>query len=198
MIPSVDIIRSKPGINILEGMGCCRHFAGFINDVMPLSTGLTCVGEVCNPYNNEANHVINKINYDGNIYGFDAFNEGIVFDFISDFEMMSIDEDIKENLYYKPYAEIVFYKRSFEEVKCFLEQVKKNGNKKITAKEAKEISLSAALNVYCSSDLIMDFRSDTKKQLDSINEQIKEIREMEEIEILFENENGFVAQIKGR
>jgi len=176
MIPSVDIISSKTGLNILEGGGCCRHVAGFINDIMPLSTLLTCVGEVYNPYYNEANHVINKINYDGNIYGFDAFNEGILFDFVSDVAMLSIDEDVFEKLYYKPYAEIVFYKRSFEEVKCFLEQVKKNGDKKITAKKAKEIALTAALNVYCNTDLISDFRSDTRVQLDSINEQIKEIR----------------------
>lgn len=176
MVPTIDIIRSKTGINILEGAGCCRHFASFINDIMPQSTSLACVGEVNEHFISEANHVINRINYNGNIYGFDAFNEGIVFDFIRDFDMLSIDEDINERLYYKPYAEIVFYKRSFEEIKSFLEQVKKNSNNKITASEVKEIALSAALNVYCSDDLIQDFRSDTKKQLESINEQIKEIR----------------------
>ena len=176
MIPTVDIIRFKTGLNIIEGMGCCRHFAGFINDVMPESTLLTCVGEVDNPFNSEANHVINKISYNGNIYGFDAFNEGILFDFISNFEMLSIDVDFEEKLYYKPYAEIIFYKRSFESVKSFLEQVKKNGNKKITAREAKEIALSAALNVYCNKDLIKDFRRDTRDQMECINEQIKEIR----------------------
>lgn len=39
---------------------------------------------------------------------------------------------------------------------------------------------------------------DEMQRQNEYKEQIKEIREMEEIEILFENENGFVAQIKGR
>ena len=39
---------------------------------------------------------------------------------------------------------------------------------------------------------------DEMQRQNEYKEQIKEIREMEEIEILFENENGFVAQIKSR
>ena len=39
---------------------------------------------------------------------------------------------------------------------------------------------------------------DESQRQKQYQEEIKEIREMDEIEILFENENGFVAQIKGR
>ena len=175
VVPIIDIISSKLGLNILEGNGCCRHFASFINDIMN-STNLTCVGEVDNPFTSEANHVINKINYNGNIYGFDAFNEGVLFDFTSEFEMVSIDEDYDERLFYKPYAEVIFYKRSFESIKSFLEQIKKNGKEKITSKEIEEISFMARLNVCFNKDLISDFKSDTSILLESINEQIKEIR----------------------
>ena len=172
--PCVDIIRSKTGINILEGSGCCRHFASFINDIMPESTHLTCVGEVTDPLESEANHVINKINYNGKIYGFDAFN-GVLFDFINKFEMLEIGED-DMRLYYKPYAEVMFYKRSFEEIKNFLEQIRESGKKSITAFELKEIEFSVARSIYCNKGLIQDFKSDTRVQLESINEQIKEIR----------------------
>ena len=39
---------------------------------------------------------------------------------------------------------------------------------------------------------------DETQRQNAYKEEIKELREMEEIEILFENENGYVAEIKGR
>lgn len=173
--PCIDIIRTKPSINVLEGSGCCRHFAGVINDIIPTSTVLSCVCETDNPFNSEANHVINKINYNGNIYGFDAFN-GCLFDFRSEFEMIEVIDKEQMHLYYKPYAEIMFYKRSFESVKEFLEQIKKNGTNKISSSEVNEIFLESALNIACYKELIKDFESDTRNQMKGIKEQIKEIR----------------------
>ena len=45
---------------------------------------------------------------------------------------------------------------------------------------------------------ITKFVWDEQQRLKAFEEEIKEIREMEDIEILFENENGYVAKIKGR
>ena len=45
---------------------------------------------------------------------------------------------------------------------------------------------------------LVKFVWDEMQRQESYKEEIKEIREMEEIEILFENENGYVAKIKGR
>jgi len=174
-VPCEDIIKSKLGLNILDGYGCCRHFSSFINDIMPKSTPLTCVGEVDNPFFSEANHVINKVEYGGEIYGFDAFNNAL-FEYISEFEMKQIHEEEDMILYYKPYAEVMFYKRSFEEIKNFLEQIKESGKKSITAQEAKEIAFSSALSIYCNKEYISDFKRDTRVQLDSIKDQINEIR----------------------
>ena len=39
---------------------------------------------------------------------------------------------------------------------------------------------------------------DESQRQNAFKEEMKEIREMDEIEILFENENGYVAKIKGR
>lgn len=173
--PCIDIVKTKTGINILEGMGCCRHFASFINDIMPESISLTCVSEEENPFKTEANHVINKITYNGKIYGFDAFN-GVLFDFINEFEMMSIDRVYNETLYYKPYAEILFYKRSFEEIKTFLEEIKKSGKNSISAWDISEIALDVSLNIMLNKKMISDFKNDTRLQMAEIEKQIKEIR----------------------
>ena len=45
---------------------------------------------------------------------------------------------------------------------------------------------------------LVKFVWDEMQRQEAYKEEIKEIREMEEIEILFENENGYVAKIKGR
>lgn len=45
---------------------------------------------------------------------------------------------------------------------------------------------------------ITKFVWDEEQRQQAFKEEIKEIREMEDIEILFENENGYVAKIKGR
>ena len=174
-VPSVDILKSKLGLNILDGYGCCRHFSSFINDIMPQATSLTCVGEVDNPFISEANHVINKVEYEGRIYGFDAFNNAL-FEYISEFEMKQIHEEEDMILYYKPYAEVMFYKRTFEEIKQFLMQIKESGSKSITAKKLNIIESYIRVKLYMSKDLIQDFKSDTRVQLDSIKNQIKEIR----------------------
>ena len=45
---------------------------------------------------------------------------------------------------------------------------------------------------------LVKFVWDEMQRQEAYKEEIKEIREMEEIEILFENENGYIAKIKGR
>ena len=45
---------------------------------------------------------------------------------------------------------------------------------------------------------ITKFVWDEQERQKAFKEEIKEIREMEDIEILFENENGYIAKIKGR
>ena len=173
--PCVDILKSKLGLNILDGYGCCRHFSSFINDIMPQSISLTCVGEVDNNFESEANHVINKVEYEGEIYAFDAFNNAL-FEYINEFEMKQIHEEEDMILYYKPYAEIMFYKRTFEEIKEFLKQIKESGNKSITAQKLRIIESYTRVKICMSKDLIQDFKSDTKEQMKIIKEQIEDIK----------------------
>lgn len=172
----IDILHSKTGINILYGKGSCRHVSGFISDVMSESKTLICVGHVDNPYESEGNHAINLIEYDGKKYGFDGTNGGILYNFISEFEMVPIDKETKPHLNYKPYGEIIFYRRSFEEIREFLEQIKKNGNSTISHEQLSDIALSSQLSIAYNMDIIEDFLSDSRSQVRSIKEKIKEMK----------------------
>ena len=172
----IDILHSNDGINILYGKGSCRHVSSFISDVMPQSRILTCVGEVNMPYESEANHTINLIDYDGKKYGFDAINGGILYNFINEFEMVPIDKETKPHLYYKPYCEIMFFRRSFVEIKELLEQIKKNGSCTISFQELSDIALSSQLSIASNMDIIEDFLSDSRSQVRGIKEKIKEIK----------------------
>lgn len=172
----VNILYSKPGTNILYGKGVCRHVSGFISDVMPQSRILTCLGKVNTPYEREANHAINLVDYDGKKYGFDAYNGGILYNFINEFEMKPVNADVNDCLNYKPYAEIMFFKRSFEEIREFLEQIKENGNSTISHEQLSDIALSSQLSIASNMDIIEDFLSDSRNQVRSIKEKIKEIK----------------------
>lgn len=172
----IDILYSNTGINILYGKGSCRHISGFISDVMPDSKILTCVGEKDNPYESEGNHTINLIDYDGKKYGFDGTNGGILYNFISEFEMKPVNADVKDSLNYKPYGEIMFFRRSFVEIKELLEQIKKNGSSTISHEQLSDIALSSQLSIASNMDIIEDFLSDSRSQIRSIKEKIKEMK----------------------
>jgi len=92
--------------------------------------------------------------------------------------MIPLDESIDIYFNYKPYAEIIYYKRSLEEIRDFLKQCKENNGQPISVKEERAIELLANLflDMNTSKNIISDFKSDTRGQLDAINEQIKEIK----------------------
>lgn len=169
-----NILLSKSGIGVVEGIGCCRHISEFISDVMPECRVLTCLEQTKNQFESQANHVINLVNYNGVSYGFDALNKGNLFRFISSLNM----KDIKcvNSLYYKPYVEITHYKRTFEEIEEFLESNKAKDIETITCLKELLIKFKAYMAVVNSNELIKDFRSDNKEEIKLIKEQIKEIR----------------------
>lgn len=174
----LDILDCKDGLNVLWGSACCRHVSGFVSDVVPDSRVLTCVTEVKNPFKKEANHVVNLTQYNDIFYAFDATRGGVVFKFDDNFRMIPVDDRIKTFYNYKPYAEIVLYKRTLEEIRNFLQQCKENKGILLSKEEEKSIELFTidCLDAKASKDMINDFRSDTALQMEGIKEQIKEIR----------------------
>lgn len=170
-----NILECSLGLNVINGVGSCRHVAEFISDVIPNSKVLTCLTECKKPFTKEADHMINLGEYDKVYYGFDAFNGGRVLEFHDDFKIIPVDESIDTYFNYKPYAEIIFYKRSFEEIKIFLRRIKENERSLISVKDEMFIEqlTTLSLETKTSKSIINDFRSDTRENLDRINEQIK-------------------------
>ena len=65
-----------------------------------------------------ANHMINLIEYDGILYGFDIFDSfGTLYHFINSFELLPIDSKEHSFMYYKPYLDYVYNHLSFEYLK---------------------------------------------------------------------------------
>lgn len=171
------ILNSRLGLNIIDGSGCCRHISEFIWDVIPESRVITCVTECKNPLKNEANHMINLGEYNGEFYGFDAYNGGRILKFEDEFKIVPVDDTIKTYFNYKPYAEIIYYKRSLEEIREFLNYCKENKGVLSRKDELFIYFLTdKCLEIKTSKDMISDFRSDTRLELDNIEEQIKEIK----------------------
>lgn len=173
-----SVLNCKLGLNIIEGIGSCRHVSEFIQDVIPTSRVLTCLTECKNPFKAEANHMINLAEYNKVFYGFDAYNGGRVLKFEDNFKMVPVDENIETYFNYKPYAEIIYYKRSLEEIRDFLKQCADCQNTVISGLDEIDVELKVIemLDTNTSKSIISDFRSDTRLQLDSIKEQIKEIK----------------------
>jgi len=173
-----SILQCKLGLNIVDGYGCCRHTAEFIQDVIPESKTLTCVTKCKKPFRKEANHMVNLAEYNGLVYAYDAYNGGALLKFDEDFRMIPLDETIKTYFSYKPYAEIIYYKRSLKEIRDFLELCKESRNSIITKDDENFLHALTCLSLDTkeSKDMINDFKSDTRVQKDNIKEQIKEIK----------------------
>ena len=117
-------ISCKYGISILSGGGCCRNFSDIHEDICKrlsiniipfycyegknfLDTGL----------NKPANHIINIIPFDNNLYGIDLFNNLLLYGFKNAFIMKSISTNHDCLLRYKPYYDIILNKKSLSDLK---------------------------------------------------------------------------------
>ena len=70
----------------------------------------------------------------------------------------------------------MFYRRSFEEIREFLEQIKKNGSSTISHEQLSDIALSSQLSIASNMDIIEDFLRDLRSQVRGLKEKIKEIK----------------------
>ena len=130
-IPGVNNIEipGKLGISILLGKGCCRNISEMHRDVFD-KLDLPIIPFYCyqgvtlfnSGLDKEANHVINLVEYKGNLYGIDLHNGTLLYRFKNPFIMQTISSDHDEKLRYKPYYEIIAESRSIEEIKRRIEE----------------------------------------------------------------------------
>lgn len=102
-----DMFIFKPGIEIVLGRGCCRHFAGIAKDIFDVN------GDYCDLFScltskekrineklsSDGNHCINIFQYNGKYCGYDIHNDTLL-DFIGMNELINKDKGIF--MYYKP------------------------------------------------------------------------------------------------
>lgn len=180
-----DILNTRLGLNILNGEGCCRNFSHFTKDIFA-SNNEFCENLSVIELNERnktqatremANHMINLIEYEGVLYGFDTSCEfGELYYFINGFELLPIEEKAKAYMYYKPYLDFVYSYWTFEYLKEKLILLNENAGKRIKDAEYKDILKETDLKLEREISLVQDFMKDTRTDITNIKEKIKVIK----------------------
>lgn len=180
-----DVLNSRLGLNVINGVACCRNVSNFMTDIFKVN------GEFCENLTvtrldkknrrkatrEMANHMINLINYKGVLYGFDALNGfGLLYYFVNSFELLPIDSKEQSFMYYKPYIDYVYNYLTFDELKNRLLLFSENGKNAITQSEFKDIIVETDTKLTSEISLVEDFVKDTSGQIKEIKEKIKMIR----------------------
>ena len=183
-VPKEREIDSCMGTNIVIGNGCCRHFASMHTDVFS-KLGIDTTRFYCydgdNPFNRakiaSANHVINLIEYDGNMYGIDLYNNNRLFHFRNPFILTSITTYTNSELRYKPYYEITRGESTLEDIIAKIERFKEYSTRRfINPYDYYDgIKLETESRLRRSEDDMMDFHEETKMLKKEISEEIRRV-----------------------
>ena len=174
-----DILISRNGLNVIDGIGCCRNVSAFIKDIMDIDEFPCVISYISDKHlatEREVNHTINLIYYKGVSYGFDAYNNGNLYKMISEFEMVPFDDKLKYYAYYKPYYDMIYNGKSLLDIRKSLEYYKQVCGKHISKDEFEEILKLTNLRIKDGEFLIRAFRSDTKKLICELKEEIEEVK----------------------
>lgn len=126
VVPQSYELTSCYGINIVEGIGCCRNVVDFHKDVMQkLETNIKKLyGTCCETDDKGANHVISGLLYDDNLYGLDLANDNNLFHYEDVLILTEITtKKTPRKIQYRPYYEMVKEGISLEKVQ---EELRKN------------------------------------------------------------------------
>lgn len=162
------------GIDVVNGKCSCRHFAYFHKDVFDRLEQFSCIIPCTSSFRtknlvfSEANHAINGIRYNNNMYGYDSYNM-ILFGINNGFEMEQIHPVKRSFVLYKPYMDMILSNISFEDtmnrVKAF-ESFSKLP--KISLEELNEIVNETVEKARSQKDTLNDFKEESKKYIKKI------------------------------
>ena len=167
--PSTEI-SSRLGTSILTGMGCCRNVAGLQEDVfheLGIQTEPFYCYEGANLFHKEANrpanHVINLVFYDHNLYGMDLFNQNRLYSFRTPLILKEDSTHSGRRLRYKPYYEIIMG-ASVKDIKDKLYQFQDYAKRDVLSPFVfeDEIKYDAKRMMMESEDVLHDFHEKTK------------------------------------
>lgn len=180
-----DVLNSRLGLNVIDGIGCCRNVSSFMTDVFNANNefceNLAVISlnekDKRKATSEQANHMINLIKYNGILYGFDPLNNfGSLYYFFNSLELLPIEPKKQSFMYYKPYIDYVYKYLTFDDIKRRLLLFKESSKSKITEKEFKEIVKETDLKLTREIHLVEDFIKDTNNEVTEIKEKIKEVR----------------------
>ncbi len=163
------------GIDVVNGTGVCRNTTSFLSDVLNkmniMSYPFYCYAtdDILDDANDhESNHVVNLIEYNGTLYGYDAFNS-MLFKFVSDREMVQMFSEQPLKLYYKPYIDVVIEGLTLgntDNLMVLFDNVK--DNQVITLEEFRDMWKYAGKAICENAYLIGLFKENSKKRIREI------------------------------
>ena len=177
-------ITTKLGINIILGAGCCRNYSSIHRDVfsrLELPSNYFYCYQGHNLMNRAkvalANHVINLIEFDGNMYGIDMYNLNNLFHFVDSFNLQEIPTERRGLLRYKPYYELGMGESTIEDIRKKLEAYAEYATRKAINPFDYEADLKYRIKrkVIRQKDEFKAFHEDTKVLKKEIKECVDEV-----------------------
>ncbi len=169
--PGIDTneIKTKMGISIIDGVGCCRNFSSLHKDIFD-KMDLSIKPFYCYEGNNffkksrkrAANHVLNLVEYDDNTYGIDLYNNNMLYHFKNKYFLKSISSYYSGDLRYKPYYELMMGESNIEDIKKTLELFDEYSTRSfISPLEYEEIKYDTSKRMKKEEDSLYDFFNST-------------------------------------
>ena len=162
-------IHCRLGTTIVTGAGCCRNYACFLKDIfdcMHIPTdyfycyqGIPRIG-----FEKKANHVINLIRHEENVYGIDLYNGNRLYHFKTPFIQSEVAKRPFYQLLYKPYFEITMGEATLEQIKQRIKRFQDYSTRPIiNPTEYKDtIRSNARKKAYENHDALYEFHDKTK------------------------------------
>ena len=167
-------ILGKLGISILHGSGCCRNICDMQKDIFE-RLNIDIIPFYCfqgNDFfnrglNKPANHIINLVEYDNNLYGIDLYNDSLLYSFKNSYIMKSISSVKDTRLRHKPYYEIIIDGKTLDNIKEEIKAFESYSKEKTISSFQYEMGLK---------DGIENILFNNKDQLERFNNKTKTLR----------------------
>ncbi len=172
------------GMDIIAGMGCCRHFAGFHSDIFKkleiFNYIFTCYFDDGNctldeAFLNSCNHAANLIKYDDVIYCYDYYSN-VILKSIDGFTMSEIsNKKDKFKYFFKPSASVMTSDNSYDMVLDMIKELEENSKKEaISYNDYLEFIKEAAKIFYGNIELFGDLKTEAKKYTKKIATSLRD------------------------
>lgn len=162
-------ISHRLGTSIIMGQGCCRNYANMLRDIYKImgipTDNLYCYqGLLRRGQNRPANHVINLVEHEDNLYGIDMYNGNRLFHFINALVLREISTNSSLGLLYKPYYEVVMGEGNLNTIKAKMRCYKDYSSKGIISPFEYEDSIKydTFRRMEDSKNKLCDFHEKTK------------------------------------